>query len=1004
MMNTKFKPSWEIYNRIIWDTQLNEKVFSIGYVDRVSASGIREKPLVEWDDSDIPWGRVQYFACQKTIVWDRKSKIDLFTAGALPAIAFKPSHMANRSANFFPKPIFCYSDETWQPVTATISSERVSQLKIATFNILSNPRSEDAVRLTERAPFIIEALQRCDADILVLQEVCSSFFGLLLSQAWVKRCYLSERPSKSSTSWRGHKTVILSKLPFTLLEYLFSPAKKFPIATWSLNDQNFHVIGVHLSSNYASDASQLRQQQLTDCINFVSTLGGAYAGVGDFNMRGEEGADFFSNRKLNDVWLSLRPDETGYTFEPDRNPLAAQATLTGLPARFDRICLSESSHWQPLAIDLFADQPIQPLNLFLSDHYGLLTTLRWQPQPTFTTELQTIQPTYKSAVVLIPPKSVWPPIQSLRKQYDSRVERWMPHITLLYGFLPDVYFEQAADVISMALKSISPFSATFTEYAFFTHRASLTAWLKTDAEATEQIQALQARLFSLFPQCSEQSHKNKTAGFTPHLTIGQFKSSAYSDLGRKMEEKLPTWQPITFPVETIALISRTDHQPFTIKSEIALKNGSITNMAPSALRALRKLLHQVAPPPNAEKKATQAFVIDLVQEVCDEVLGNRVPLHPYGSALLGTNSAQSDVDLLCITPFAPEEFLHAVYERIEASCEVARTVLDARIPILKMTIEGISIDLQCAYHTTFPISIATISETDRYQFDTSSWLAISGYLEAHKIQELLKPYLRLSLFQELTRLIKAWAKRRLIYGQSWGFLGGYSWTILAAWACLRYSPTHPKAELIDLLSYFFKEFATYDWSEPISITIIDQASSYKRHPYKDKMPILTTIKPYYNSATTVTASTLQTMQSEIKRAAQISDAIQQEQSDWATLLAPANPAKIAKIEAQTSHQLTLQINGPTEAAIQHACGWISVNMVQWLITFEQELQAFVRPSSQFIHTETSATTTIALQLKEKEALVSATEFQIRTLACGIIAQQWRDWPERPPDCSLTIRV
>jgi len=276
-------------------------------------------------------------------------------------------------------------------------------------------------------------------------------------------------------------------------------------------------------------------------------------------------------------------------------------------------------------------------------------------------------------------------------------------------------------------------------------------------------------------------------------------------------------------------------------------------------------------------------VIDLVQEVCDEVLGNPAPLHPYGSALLGTNSAQSDVDLFCITPLAPAKFLTAVYERIEPICDFARIVLDARTTILKITIEGISIDLQCAYHATFPISIASISETDRYQFDASSWLVVSGYLEGHKIQQVLKPYLPISLFQELTRLIKAWAKARLIYGQSWGFLGGYSWTILAAWACLRYSPTHPMAELTDLVSYFFKELATYDWSEPICIT--HEATAYKRHPYKDKMPILTTIKPYYNSATTVTTSTLQTIQSEIKRAAKISDSIQKEQSDWATLLA-----------------------------------------------------------------------------------------------------------------------
>jgi 2'-5' RNA ligase superfamily len=55
------------------------------------------------------------------------------------------------------------------------------------------------------------------------------------------------------------------------------------------------------------------------------------------------------------------------------------------------------------------------------------------------------QKTHQTAVVLIPPEAVWPPIQALRQQYDRHVRRWMPHITLLYPFRPREEFERIVD-------------------------------------------------------------------------------------------------------------------------------------------------------------------------------------------------------------------------------------------------------------------------------------------------------------------------------------------------------------------------------------------------------------------------------------------------------------------------------------------------------------------------------------------------------------------------------
>ena len=41
---------------------------------------------------------------------------------------------------------------------------------------------------------------------------------------------------------------------------------------------------------------------------------------------------------------------------------------------------------------------------------------------------------YSSAVVIIPPKEIWESIQDIRRVHDRNINRWMPHITLLYPF------------------------------------------------------------------------------------------------------------------------------------------------------------------------------------------------------------------------------------------------------------------------------------------------------------------------------------------------------------------------------------------------------------------------------------------------------------------------------------------------------------------------------------------------------------------------------------------
>ena len=58
---------------------------------------------------------------------------------------------------------------------------------------------------------------------------------------------------------------------------------------------------------------------------------------------------------------------------------------------------------------------------------------------------------YTSTVALVPPEEAWLPIQQARESLrDKGLYRWPPHINLLYPFVPEEHFAQAADALAPA--------------------------------------------------------------------------------------------------------------------------------------------------------------------------------------------------------------------------------------------------------------------------------------------------------------------------------------------------------------------------------------------------------------------------------------------------------------------------------------------------------------------------------------------------------------------------
>ena len=121
--------------------------------------------------------------------------------------------------------------------------------------------------------------------------------------------------------------------------------------------------------------------------------------------------------------------------------------------------------------------------------------------------------THATAVVLVPPKEVWEPIQRIRRVHDRHVEQWMPHVTLVYPFRPRTEFHAAAPLVAAACARVGPFEVTLEEFRFFHHRHSFTAWL--DPRPSDEIVRLQREIAREFPDCDDVNRFE--GGFRPHL-------------------------------------------------------------------------------------------------------------------------------------------------------------------------------------------------------------------------------------------------------------------------------------------------------------------------------------------------------------------------------------------------------------------------------------------------------------------------------------------------------
>ncbi|NED83134.1 DUF504 domain-containing protein [Streptomyces sp. SID11233] len=239
----------------------------------------------------------------------------------------------------------------------------------------------------------------------------------------------------------------------------------------------------------------------------------------------------------------------------------------------------------------------------------------------------------------------------------------------------------------------------------------------------------------------------------------------------------------------------------------------------------------------------------LAERVAAALPGARV--HVVGSRRMGCALPDADLDLVAALPGAPAPA--ELRQRLATTLPEARDVREvtgARVPGLRLRLDGLSIDLAT-------VATGSLSPADavahRAELGEAAAVALSAVSDAEAVLAVAEPHG--AAFEALARDVKAWASARGLDSAPCGGLPGLAWALLAA------RTAHESGDLppLGLLRHFFATWAAWDWAEPVGGAAATG----------DPVTVLTPTAPVRSCTTQVSAAGCDLLAAELYRAWEI---------------------------------------------------------------------------------------------------------------------------------------
>ncbi|CAI8619973.1 unnamed protein product [Vicia faba] len=342
---------------------------------------------------------------------------------------------------------------------------------------------------------------------------------------------------------------------------------------------------------------------------------------------------------------------------------------------------------------------------------------------------------------------------------------------------------------------------------------------------------------------------------------------------------------------------------------------------------------------NWVKTITRAkgFNEQLVQEA-------NAKIFTFGSYRLGVHGPGADIDVLCVGPrhaTRDEDFFGELHKMLSKMPEVTdlHPVPGAHVPVMGFKFNGVSMDLLYANLSLWviPEDLDLSQESILQNADEQSVRSLNGCRVTNQILNLVP---NIQKFRTTLRCMKLWAKRRGIYSNVAGFLGGINWALLVARICQLYPNALPNM----LVSRFFRVYTQWRWPNPVMLCEIREGSlglkiwDPRIHP-KDKnhlMPIITPAYPCMNSSYNVSSSTLRIMTEEFQRGGEICEDMEAKKADWDTLF-ECYPF----FEAHKNYlQIDISVENPDD--LRNWKGWVNSRLRQLTLMIERDTHGMLQ--------------------------------------------------------------
>ncbi|GMH21379.1 hypothetical protein Nepgr_023221 [Nepenthes gracilis] len=309
----------------------------------------------------------------------------------------------------------------------------------------------------------------------------------------------------------------------------------------------------------------------------------------------------------------------------------------------------------------------------------------------------------------------------------------------------------------------------------------------------------------------------------------------------------------------------------------------------------------------------------------------------FGSYRLGVHGPGADIDTLCVGPrhaSREEDFFGELHKMLSEMPEVTELhpVPDAHVPVMKFKFNGVSIDLLYAKLSLWviPEDLDISQDSILQNADEQTVRSLNGCRVTDQILRLVP---NIQNFRTTLRCMRFWAKRRGVYSNVAGFLGGINWALLVARICQLYPNALPNM----LVSRFFRVYTQWRWPNPVMLCDIEEGSLGlqvwdPRRNIKDRyhlMPIITPAYPCMNSSYNVSASTLRIMTEEFQRGNEICEAMEAHKDNWGALFEP-----YPFFEAYKNY-LQIEISAENVDDLRKWKGWVESRLRQLTLKIER---------------------------------------------------------------------